>query len=429
MERQHRLYRHRSSLEGVIVPSLQPLKVEERSLAIQVFDNIMLHFEPCQATNISYKPVTLIKLMKNKVSEKDEFLDLFFTFIQQELLSEREGTGLEQILSHLNRFCIWSAEETNALHDCLVAFAKYFIDNFLPCKFPGATLDISHLLFPVESLAVKTPQLTPALSHPRTPEATIGTPQRVSTSRQACLIRDRHRCIISRKSNAQEGQRRYKRDGSNLKDDDGKSLLEERDNMAFLEVAHIIPHSLMSLTSEENEWGLVSAHVLSDLTIILADYIQADSKQMAYRILRMFNPSAIHLINGVDINRPMNALTLTHDLHKLFSNFDIAFEPAGSQPHTYKINYVETDRIGRVERLPVIRTLYLTPDQSTDPPSPQLLKIHAAIGRILHLSAAGDYIDDLLRDIEEMEAGKVMTNGSTRLDDYIRFRLGETSVY
>ncbi|XBQ88631.1 hypothetical protein V6000_004243 [Aspergillus fumigatus] len=395
MERQHRLHRHRSSLEGVIVPSPQPLKVEERSLAIQVFDNIMLHFEPCQATNISYKPVTLIKLMKNKVSEKDEFLDLFFTFIQQGLLSEREGTGLEQILSHLNRFCIWSAEETNALHDCLVAFAKDFIDNFLPLK----------------SLAVKTPQLTPALSHPRTPEATIGTPQRVSTSRQACLIRDRHRCIISRKFNAQEGQRRYKRDGSNLKDDDGKSLLEERDNMAFLEVAHIIPHSLMSLTSEENEWGL------------------ADSKQMAYRILRMFNPSAIHLINGVDINRPMNALTLTHDLHKLFSNFDIAFEPAGSQPHTYKINYVETDRIGRVERLPVIRTLYLTPDQSIDPPSPQLLKIHAAIGRILHLSAAGDYIDDLLRDIEEMEAGKVMTNGSTRLDDYIRFRLGETSVY
>jgi hypothetical protein len=38
----------------------------------------------------------------------------------------------------------------------------------------------------------------------------------------------------------------------------------------------------------------------------------------------------------------MNALTLTHDLHKLFGNFDIAFEPAGSLPHTYKINYVET---------------------------------------------------------------------------------------
>lgn len=79
MERQHRLHRHRSSLEGFIVPSPQPLKVEERSLAIQVFDNIMLHFEPCQATNISYKPVTLIKLMKNKVSEKDDSSLLLFS--------------------------------------------------------------------------------------------------------------------------------------------------------------------------------------------------------------------------------------------------------------------------------------------------------------------------------------------------------------
>jgi hypothetical protein len=406
------------------------LKVEERDLAIQVFDEIILHFEPCQATDIGYKPVTLIRLMKNEVSEKDEFLVLFFSFIQQELLGEREGTGLEQILSHLARFSVGPAEETNALRGCLVIFAKYLVDNFfLPCKFPSATPDASHLLFPVKALAVKTPQPTPALSHSRTPEATIGTPQRVSNLRRACLERDRHRCVISRRFDAQEGQKRYKQDGLNLKDDDGKSLLPERDNMAFLEVAHIIPHSLMSLTSEADEWRLVSAHVMGDLNLIPADDIQADSKQMAYKILRMFNPGAIHLINGVDIDRPMNALTLTHDLHKLFGNFDIAFEPAGSQPHTYKINYVETDRMGRVEKLPVTLTLYITPDRSIEPPSPQLLKIHAAIGRILHLSAAGDYIDDFLRDIEEMEAGEVMPNGSTRLDDYVWFRLGEMSVY
>jgi hypothetical protein len=75
-----------------------------------------------------------------------------------------------------------------------------------------------------------------------------------------------------------------------LKDDDGKSLLPERDNMAFLEVAHIIPHSLMPVTGEEGEWRRVSAHISGDLNLILADSIQADSKQMAYRILKMFNP-------------------------------------------------------------------------------------------------------------------------------------------
>lgn len=90
---------------------------------------------------------------------------------------------------------------------------------------------------------------------------------------------------------------------------------------------------------------------------------------MAHRILKMFNPSAIHLINGVDIDRPMNALTLTHDLHKLFGNFEIAFEAVGSNPHTYKINYLESDRMGRVEKLPVTVCLFLTPDRSIDPPS------------------------------------------------------------
>ncbi|OJJ50041.1 hypothetical protein ASPZODRAFT_1093094 [Penicilliopsis zonata CBS 506.65] len=272
----------------------------------------------------------------------------------------------------------------------LSSFAKYLVDYFF---------------LPLKALAVKTPQPTPASSQSKTPETAIGTPQRVSNLRQACLIRDRHRCVITRKFDAQEAQKRYKRDRRNIKDDDGLSLLPERDAMAYLEVAHIIPHSLMSVTGE-GEWRLT------------------DTKQMAYQILKMFNPDAIHLINGVDIDRPMNALTLTHDLHKLFGNFEIAFSPVGSQPHTYTIDYLESDRMGRIERLPITVTLYLTPDRSIDPPSPQLLKIHHAIGRILHMSAAGDYIDDILYNIEGMESGQVMPNGSTRLDDYVRFRLG-----
>jgi hypothetical protein len=138
------------------------LKVEERGLAIRVFDEIIRHFEPCQATDIGYKPVTLIRLMKNEVSEKDEFLDLFFSFIQQDLLGEREGTGLEQILSYLARFDVLSAEEINALRDCLVIFAKYLVDNFfLPRKFPGAAPDASDLCFPSKSVGSKNPPTHP----------------------------------------------------------------------------------------------------------------------------------------------------------------------------------------------------------------------------------------------------------------------------
>ncbi|KAE8334490.1 hypothetical protein BDV24DRAFT_145785 [Aspergillus arachidicola] len=174
--------------------------------------------------------------------------------------------------------------------------------------------------------------------------------------------------------------------------------------MAFLEVAHIIPHSLMSLTSIDEDPKL------------------AEHKQMAHKILNMFNPTAIPLISGTDIDRPMNALTLTKDLHTLFGRFQIAFEYIGS--HTYKIDYVKRDRLLRLVKLPVTRTLYLTPDRNIDPPSVDLLKIHHAIAKILHLSAAGGFIDEFLKDMEEeMEGGQVKSDGKSRIDDYVRFKL------
>jgi hypothetical protein len=47
-----------------------------------------------------------------------------------------------------------------------------------------------------------------------------------------------------------------------VKDDDGVSLLPERHTMTYLEVAHIIPHSLMSLTDIEGELQLVREHIV-----------------------------------------------------------------------------------------------------------------------------------------------------------------------
>ncbi|KAL4762775.1 HNH endonuclease signature motif containing protein [Aspergillus foveolatus] len=114
--------------------------------------------------------------------------------------------------------------------------------------------------------------------------------------------------------------------------------------MAYLEVAHIIPHFLMSLTGIEG------------------DLKPDGQKQVAHKILKMFNPSTVQLINGTDINRPMNALTLTHDLHRLFGNFEVAFKPFQDQLHTYKIDFGDMNRIFRGHNLPVTRTLYINRD-------------------------------------------------------------------
>jgi hypothetical protein len=115
----------------------------------------------------------------------------------------------------------------------------------------------------------------------------------------------------------------------------------------------------------------------------------------------MFDDGVVHLIEGADIDKPRNALTLDHNVHQWFGNFDIFFEPVpDADDHNYRIGFFLQPRVVR-GILPVVRTLYLTDNRTIDPPSPRLLAIHRAIGHILHLSAAGRYIDKLLRDMEE----------------------------
>lgn len=53
----------------------------------------------------------------------------------------------------------------------------------------------------------------------------------------------------------------------------------------------------------------------------------------------------------------MDAITLNHELHRLFASFQIAFEPVQGQKYTYKIDYIMTDSSFRTQDLPVTRTL------------------------------------------------------------------------
>ena len=73
----------------------------------------------------------------------------------------------------------------------------------------------------------------------------MGTTQRLSSLRKACLIRDRHRCVISRRFDTNEAVNRYNTLGDDAKDDDDR-LIKDEEEPTDLEVAHIIPHSLAS---------------------------------------------------------------------------------------------------------------------------------------------------------------------------------------
>ncbi|KAL4958634.1 uncharacterized protein BDV14DRAFT_37361 [Aspergillus stella-maris] len=143
------IHRHRSSLEGVIFPAPQRLTPEEHDKATRLFDRIIDHFEPLQASGNDYKPITLLRLTKDGVLIEDEFLILSFTFIEHDRLglTEEKEIGLAETLSNLHSFQKWTAEKRHALDQSLVKFARYLMDNFF---------------LPLKSLAAKTPQPTPA---------------------------------------------------------------------------------------------------------------------------------------------------------------------------------------------------------------------------------------------------------------------------
>ena len=97
----------------------------------------------------------------------------------------------------------------------------------------------------MKASAKKTPQPTPATLSEIQLSLNPST-KRVATLRRDCLIRDRYRCVISQVFDRNEGLRRTKRDKDNAKDDDGNLLKDEDKRAEVLEVAHILPHSLMS---------------------------------------------------------------------------------------------------------------------------------------------------------------------------------------
>jgi hypothetical protein len=132
----------------------------------------------------------------------------------------------------------------------------------------------------------------------------------------------------------------------------------------------------------------------------------------------MFDPGIIQLIEGTNIDRPYNALTLSVGFHRDFGSLKVYFEKELGM-HRYTIK--TTKPLLRFRpTLPTTRDLFLAPDYNIEPPLPRLLAIHRACCLIMHLSGAGEYIDKVLRDMEDIS---VRSDGTTELGSIISLRL------
>lgn len=327
-----------------------------------------------------------------RVTSEDVFLRFFLLYIYGALDVAGEPSddvSVASALSYIEDCVGGSCAHSGGLAHIKVAiekFAEYIVDNFL---------------LPLRASSAKTPQATPtALSLSQTP-APIGTRQRVSILRKSCLLRDHYRCVISRKFDMVEARRRMERFGDTCEDDDGNLLKDESSGgfgFQHLEVAHILPHCLTTMGPGESELS--------------------ESKMNVLRILDMFDAGLSHRLDGPNIDSPINALTLTLDNHRLFGEFQLFFEPTG-QPLEYKIDSLESSFL-RDPIFPITRKLTLSPNDTVSLPDPRLLRVHSAVAHIMKLSGAGDYIERVLRDIEEVD---VKVDGSTNLGYLTGLRL------
>lgn len=126
-------------------------------------------------------------------------------------------------------------------------------------------------------------------------------------------------------------------------------------------------------------------------------------QKLAIPILNMFDPGISATLNGDEIDTPQNAIILSKSLHAQFGSFHVFFDEIPSKPRTYKIDSYKKN-VRRAYGFPKEVNLQNKNRPDIDPPCPRLLRIHRAVAEILHLSAAGEYIDNIVRESEESTA-------------------------
>ncbi|KAK9476669.1 hypothetical protein V1514DRAFT_321901 [Lipomyces japonicus] len=367
---------------------VEPLSTDDCAQKLSDFDRIISLFESRQnfvQGQEFYKPITLLRLMREEVGDLDRFLRLFFSFVESKLL--KKGFDFKNAFSRLDNSLF--SPSAVALEESLTALAE----KLLRCFF-----------MPIKALAGNTPRITSRTTSFYDQDEVMAISRRTSALRESCLIRDHHRCVVSRIFDIDVVRKHKHKD--RIIDDNGNEV-SRNDQIDYLEIAHIIPFSCLSLTNIRR-----SKPELPELT------------RAAFQILKMFNPVAVQELKGSNIDRPINALTLNLAIQKYFNNFQIAFTRVQGVERTYTIDYVRPRNFHVFRtRLPVTVTLDLAPDNDIELPSPQLLDIHRAIARILYLSKVGEYIDNFLGNVSH----NVEARGLSPLDECVRFILAFAS--
>ncbi|PGH29711.1 hypothetical protein GX50_07525 [[Emmonsia] crescens] len=183
--------------------------------------------------------------------------------------------------------------------------------------------------------------------------------------------------------------------------------LENRDAEEAIDsfAEYLFDNFFLPMKTAETKMPQSTSASLSASSIENVIETSSEFKKTALLILNMFNPGVIHLIEDLNIDHVSNALILTTEAHAYFDNFQIYFEAMNDNltdlKHTYKIHSSDCE-VSLYFKLSAMRTLLLSSNHTIDSSSSKLLALHQAIAIILDLSAAEEYIDQIIHDSEQL---------------------------
>ncbi|KAF8327705.1 uncharacterized protein EI90DRAFT_3066603 [Cantharellus anzutake] len=122
------------------------------------------------------------------------------------------------------------------------------------------------------------------------------------------------------------------------------------------------------------------------------------------------NVRVLDELNGDNIHRLENVLTLSHDIHSAFDQLKFWFEATNANANEYRLRTLWSRLMVDKDTIVTLTT----PDPQCLPlPSPKYLALHAACCKVAHLSGAAEHIDRCFRDLDGM---RVLAEDGSNVD-------------
>ncbi|KAF9446365.1 hypothetical protein P691DRAFT_188745 [Macrolepiota fuliginosa MF-IS2] len=169
----------------------------------------------------------------------------------------------------------------------------------------------------------------------------------------------------------------------------------------LMETAHIIP-SLLNKFDPKTNPAAEAAHT--------------------WDMFRSWTNLDLEKFVGSKINTPANAIYMEIGTHRHFGHFGFYLDKDAfpSDPNKYGLRVLDSFKMFNNSMVVDFAT---TNDlgEPIDPPDPELLRIHAALAQVLHISGAADYLESVERVCDDY--GTLAPTGETDIGLLLSLRL------